>query len=138
LYCGTDASLSRIVGRFDSFVREKREEVRPMFQKTFGKGMDLMIGAVEIDLETSVHPRLDGDRFLDKGLPVHIPGPAGVPQSKHAADLLEHPFGELHCIRASAGVFDSFEISKDMGPTDLSEAFMIGVVRTKPVGTKDT
>lgn len=125
LHRRTQGSFSQVVGRLHSFIFEKGEQAVPVLQQALCGFTDIIVLTGPVVLETPVHPGANGNRFEDEGLPVQTLAFEGVPQGEHSACLGKHPFGELHAVRASTGVFDPFNGPYDVSPTELTDALMV-------------
>lgn len=137
LYGGPGSSFGGVVGWFHPFVFQKGEQAIPMLEQALGRLPHIVVGTLDVLLEALVHSGSNGDRFLDKGLPLQMTPLERMPEREHSACLGEHPFGELHCVRASAGVLDSFDPSDDVGPAELSDATVKRLVGTVHVRTEN-
>lgn len=137
LDCGSDSSLSGVVGGFHALMVKEGEQVVPMFEETSGGTCHIMIRGQLVGLQTIADSCPDGDRFRDKGPPVNIPVFEGMPEGKQAPDFREHPSCEPYAIGAPARMFEPFEIPDDMRPTDLPPSLVVGVVGREHVRTDD-
>jgi len=135
---GTFSPLCGVVGRLNPLVIQKREQSVPMLQEALCSLADLVIRAGTILLEAFAHSASDGDRLPYKGISVKMSVLEGVPKGKHSACLGKHPLGESHRIRASAGMFDSFDTPDDVSPTELAHSMVKSLVGRVHVRTEDT
>lgn len=131
-----DALFSSVIGGLDSLIFKEGKQVLPVFEQSATHASHISISGKFVRLETIAHTSSDRNRFEYKALPVQMVVSPCVEQSKHPADLAEHPSGESYGIRTPAGMADSFDIPDDMSPTDLSEPLVITRVGRKSVGTQ--
>lgn len=128
LDCRSDPTFGRIIGRLNAVEFEEGEQMGPRFEQSLGQSPDLTIRAMLMDLETPLHSSPYGNRLENKGLPIRLFVSESVPESEHAADFLERPFGELHGIRTPTRMLDAPKISYNVSPADLSDSFVECVV----------
>ena len=132
----SDCALCRIVRWLNPLMFKECEKVIPMFEQATGSSCHIRIGTQFVGLEASVHSCSKRDRFFHKGMPVHESFLEGVPKPEHSPGLREHPFGELDSVRTPAAMLQSFEVSDNVSPADLSQTFVIGIVGTEHVRTE--
>lgn len=133
LHGRTDASLCKVVGRFDSITIQKREEAVPVFEQSSRHPGHIRIFRQLVHLEAITHACPERNGFQDKGLPVQMLTPERIEKSEHPADFREHPSGEFHCVRTPARMADSFDLSDDMRPTDLPQSLVVAAVGREAV-----
>jgi len=135
---GAQSSFRRIVGWLDTAVFEKGEQPMPVSEEAFCRLGHIVVGAGGVNLEASAHATSYGHGFSDEHLPVQMVVLEGMPHGEHSACLGEHPRGESHGVRTSAGMFDSLDGSDDVGPAELSETIVKRLVRGVHVRTEDS
>ena len=132
-----DSTLSGVVGGFHSLMIQEGEQVVPMFEETSGSTCHIVIRGQLIGLKAIADSCPDGNRFCDKGPPVHLPVFKGMPEGKQATDFREHPSCEPYAIRTPARMFEPFEGPDDMCPTDLPFPLVVCVVGREHLRTDD-
>ncbi len=110
----------------------------PMSEETSGGACHIMIPGQLIGLQAIANSRFDGNRFCDKGPPIHLPIFAGMPGGKQASHFGKHPSCEPNAIGAPASMFEPFEEPDDMCPADLSLPLVVCIVSREHVRTDDT
>ncbi len=116
---------------------QEGEQVVPMFEEASGGACHIMIRGQLIGLQAIADSCPDGNRFCDKGPPIHLPIFEGMPEGKQASDLRKHPSCEPYAIGAPARMFEPFEGPDDVCPTDLPFSLVVGVVGRKHIRTDD-
>jgi hypothetical protein len=133
LHSRAKASLRNVVGGFDSIIIQKREEAVPVIEQSSRHPGHVRISGQLVHLEAIAHACSERNGFQDKGLPIQTVAPEDIEQSEHPAHLREHPSGKFHCVRTSARMADSFDLSDDVSPTDLPESLVVATVGTEAV-----
>ena len=133
LYSRTDTLFCNVVGGLDSIMIQKREETVPVIEQSSRHPGYIRISGHLVHLEAIAHTCSERKGFQDKGLPIQTLAPERIEQSERPAHLQEHPSGVFHCIRTPARMADSFDLSDDMSPTDLSQSLVVAAVNREAV-----
>lgn len=109
-------------------MEDESKQMRPILERFGGSGADRFILAGLIVPAPTFHASPDEGGRVPKLNARQVTVHKGVPASEEVVNFIEHEFGEGGCIGAAAHFLEGQELSYEVRPAKLPDAFVIGAV----------
>ncbi len=120
-----DCLFGGIVGRFDFLMSEESEKMVPLIEQSFGSSPYFSIRAGQVFLAGPLHPSPHESGGAQELLAGEVTFSEGMPATENPPHFFEHIPREDEGIRAGAPILESLELSNDVGPTKLTDPFLV-------------